>query len=92
MSSCDPPFHFIRCYANKLLETNMPQVYALAGDSSGIAPRMGDDHACLQSFGIVLYICTYTHICGKLSQPHNSVGNTWSNDASPSPHLIYSFF
>lgn len=84
----DPPFHFIRCYANKILETNMPQIYTLAGDSSGIAPHIGDDHGCLQSFGLY---STYVHIPTYAENYHSRI-TTWSTDASFSPHLIYSFF
>lgn len=80
----------IRRYANKTSETKMAQMDALAVDSSGIAPHMGDDHGCLQSYVLYIHIPTYA------DNYHSritlwGVQSTWPTDASPSPYLIYSF-
>lgn len=48
----------IRHYANKTSETKMAQMGALAVDSSGIAPHMGDDHGSLQSYVLYIHIRT----------------------------------
>lgn len=86
---CDTPFYLSDVTQIKHQKQRW-HICALAVDSSGIAPHMGDDHGSLQSYVLYIHIPTYAdsyHSRITLWE----VQSTWPTDAPPSPYFIYSF-